>query len=48
MLTLYNNGSPVTLPNDDYYIKEKYDGADEVIFEISIWDKNYQYNTHSN
>lgn len=45
MLTLYNNGSPVTLPNDDYYIKEKYDGADEVIFEISIWDKNYQYIT---
>ena len=42
MLTLYANNSTIPLQIDDYYVKHLASGLDELVFQISIWDENYQ------
>lgn len=42
MLTLYANNSTIPLQIDDYYVKHIASGLDELVFQISIWDENYQ------
>ena len=32
----------IVLKNDEYYIKKMLSGIDELFFDISIWDENYQ------
>lgn len=41
MLKLITEGKTEVLNVDDFYIKEKADGLDELIFNISIYDKAY-------
>ena len=42
MLTLYADNSTIPLQIDDYYVKHLASGLDELVFQISIWDENYQ------
>lgn len=42
MLTLYTNSGAVPLHIDDYYIKRLASGMDELIFNVNIWDEEYQ------
>ena len=42
MLTLYHNGNEIPLQQTEYYVRELVSGLDEIIFNISIWDKAYQ------
>lgn len=41
MLKLITEGKTEVLNVDDFYIKEKADGLDELVFNISIYDKAY-------
>lgn len=39
---MISNGQPYVLDIDDFYIYEKSNGLDELIFNISIYDKSYK------
>ena len=41
MLTLITAGGSIPLKVDDYYIRELASGLDELVFSISVWDKDY-------
>ena len=42
MLTLITNSGAVPLHIDDYYVKHLASGLDELIFNVNIWDEEYQ------
>lgn len=41
MLSLYSGGQQYPIQYDDYYIRQLASGLDEVVLNISIWDKLY-------
>lgn len=41
MLTLYLNGAGYPLDIDDYYVRYLASGLDEIVFKISIYDRDY-------